>query len=138
MSLLGGISFAEGVRASNTPLDIKIEQPLASVRIQYVTDQIERERIMRSFQSELSKYGSAKIVSCDPIVEVSQIETNGDVLAGKDSSYGASCEVRSKGRDLSLSMCDFPMVGKFTVTGSGGIDLEWFSQFIRTNCPAGG
>src|SRR5450830_2001623 len=138
MFLLRDISFAEGVQASNLPLDIKIEQPLASVRIQNVTDYVEKERITRSFQSELSKYGSAKIVSCDSIVEVSQIETNGNVLAGKDRSYGASCEVSSKGRRLSLLMCDFPLVGKFTVTGTGDTTLMWFSQFIRTNCPAGG
>lgn len=139
VSLSSGMSFAEEVpilRPSSR--DIRIEQPLASVRIQYVTDRVEREKIKRSFQTELSAYGSAKIVSCDVIVEVSQIETNGDILAARDSSYGASCEVSSKGRQLSLLMCDFPMVGKFTVTGTGTVTLEWFAQFIRTNCPAGG
>lgn len=104
-----------------------------NVKLRDVTLPTERNRISSSLQDDLTRMGfDAKIGDCSLVIDYIQ-----DMPAGKDSSFGAMCNVNSARGSANLVMCDDRMVGKFTLTSSV-INREQLGLFIERNCQPGG
>ena len=102
----------------------------AHVRVQVVSLPDEKAKIIASLQEGLDQIGlDTKISDCALVLDYFD-----DSRAGRDSSYGADCAVRSTKGTEGLVMCDAWLVGKFTLT-PGAMRREQLGQFIRNNCP---
>jgi hypothetical protein len=105
----------------------------ANVKLRDVKLPAEKARILSSLQVSLTHIGlDAKVGECSLMIDYLQ-----DLPSGKDSSFGAVCEVTSSRDTVNIAMCDDWMIGKFTLT-PGSMNREQLGIFIESNCPPGG
>jgi MFS-type transporter involved in bile tolerance (Atg22 family) len=98
-----------------------------------ITNPEEVKSIMSSFQQNIVRIGSnAKIIKCDNIIRYIPLRKS-----GRDTSYGAHCNVDIQGKVSTFFMCDDEMIGKFTLQSSGTLSEDWIHNLIKTNCPPG-
>jgi hypothetical protein len=76
----------------------------------------------------------------DAVVHKCQYHTRffGYSSYGRDTSYGAVCDVTINGTNRTLFMCNDEMIGKFAIQMSGAISKSWIRNFIEKTCPPGG
>lgn len=102
-------------------------------KLHYLTDSALTEELISGFNQGLNATGrTQEISSCQRILEVEQVRTKGYSRSYK--SYGAICQVGKE----SLMLCDYPMVGKFTLSQSFTSNTSELVNFTLTNCPLGG
>lgn len=105
----------------------------ARVRLQDVSLPAEKAKIVSSLQEDLVQIGmDAEISDCSLVLDYFD-----DSGSGRDSSFGADCDVGSAKGPRSLVMCDDWLVGKFTLA-IGAMKREQLGRFIRNNCPPSG
>ena len=113
-------------------LTMAIGAEAEELRAQKVTDPARIQRQTRDFEKSLNALGVRGQLRCAHMVEVLP-------NSGRDTSYGAICELKEARSSQAVMVCDDTMIGKFTVKTSGfAISDDELISFTRANCPPGG
>jgi hypothetical protein len=97
-----------------------------------VTDTATIKRVSRDFERSLKLVGFRGQLRC---VRMIRLLPN----SGRDTSYGAICEIQNTSSSRMVMACDDTMIGKFTFKTSGfAVDDQELSSFTEFNCPPGG
>lgn len=89
-------------------------------------------RLVRSmFEQRLHQYGITATLG-----ECSHMKL---LRAGKDTSYGAVCEMTTTDKSAPILICDDRLIGRMTASFSGFvISDKSVANFMKMNCPPGG
>jgi len=124
------------IREEVSKLDDTLSQEVikrACTYLNYVTDDRAIDELITTFNEQLTRSGwNVRVTSCERVLEVNQVNLSGP---GRTySSYSAICNL-GNGSPL---VCDFPIVGKFSLTTSYTSSTIEMAKFALNNCPLGG